>query len=300
MRRQDFHRIERAMHAMAQQHPAQPGLDELAAAAGLSRYHFQRLFTRWAGISPGRFLHCLALQQAKGLLAGRHSLLDAALETGLSGPGRLHDLFVTYEAVSPGEYKRQGEGLEVAWGFHPTPFGECLVAVTARGICGLSFVTTGGRPAALAELRGRLPRATLREAPGRTRPVAEAVFGGGEVADGPTQPLPLLLGGTNFQVKVWEALLRIPAGHCATYGDVAVAIGQPGAARAVGQAVGHNPIAYLIPCHRVIRKLGLVGGYRWGEERKRLLLAWDAARAEAAAPAAGAPHPAGASKAASA
>jgi AraC family transcriptional regulator, regulatory protein of adaptative response / methylated-DNA-[protein]-cysteine methyltransferase len=278
MHSQDYRRIERAMQYMEHHYRDQPSLDELAASVNLSRYHFQRLFTRWAGISPGRFLHCLTLQHAKGLLAERQSLLDAALETGLSGPGRLHDLFVTYEALSPGEYKRQGEGLEVAYGFHPTPFGECLVAGTGRGVCGLSFVGEAGRAAALAELRERLPRATFREQAQQTAPVAERIFGGAEAGGG---PLHLLLHGTNFQVKVWEALLRIPTGSCATYQQVAGQIGEPLAARAVGQAVARNPIAYLVPCHRVIRKMGLVGGYRWGEERKRLLLAWEAARGEA-------------------
>ncbi len=283
MHSEDYRRIERAMQYMEQHYRDSPSLDELAASVGLSRFHFQRLFTRWAGISPGRFLHVLALQHAKGLLAGRESVLDAALELGLSGPGRLHDLFVTYEAVSPGEYKRQGEGLRAAYGFHRTPFGECLLAVTERGICGLSFVGAAGRPAALAELRERLPRAALHEDAPRTRPPVERIFGGaaaveGGAEDGAAPPLHLLLHGTNFQVKVWEALLRIPAGGTATYQDVAAQIGRPGAARAVGQAAGHNPIAYLIPCHRVIRKLGVPGGYKWGAERKQLLLAWEAAR----------------------
>jgi AraC family transcriptional regulator, regulatory protein of adaptative response / methylated-DNA-[protein]-cysteine methyltransferase len=275
MHSQDFHRIERAMQYMEHHYREQPSLDELAASVNLSRYHFQRLFTRWAGISPGRFLHCLALQHAKGLLAERQSLLDAALETGLSGPGRLHDLFVTYEALTPGQYKRQGEGLRIAYGLHPTPFGSCLLALSERGICALSFVDAGGRAAALAELGARLPRATLHEDAARTAPLVQRVFG---AAPGAGEPLHLLLLGTNFQVKVWEALLRIPAGACATYQDVAEGIGQPRAMRAVGQAAARNPIAYLIPCHRVIRKLGLAGGYRWGQERKRLLLAWEAAR----------------------
>lgn len=281
MHSRDYQRIERALHYLAQHHTMQPGIDELAASVKLSRYHFQRLFTRWAGISPGRFQHCLTLQHAKDLMERHHSLLDTALETGLSGPGRLHDLFVTYEAISPGEYKRQGEDLEVTHGFHATPFGECLVAVTDRGVCGLSFVGPEGRQRALADLRMRLPRASLCHDPARTQPVAERAFGPGEAGSGALQPLHLLLRGTNFQVKVWEALLRIPPGACASYGEVAAAIGQPGAARAVGQAVGANPIAYLIPCHRVIRSMGVVGGYRWGEERKRLLLAWETARADA-------------------
>jgi AraC family transcriptional regulator of adaptative response/methylated-DNA-[protein]-cysteine methyltransferase len=281
MHSEDYRRIERAMQYMERHYRDQPSLEALAASVSLSRYHFQRLFTRWAGISPGRFLHCLTLQHAKGLLAQRHSVLDAALDTGLSGPGRLHDLFVTYEAVSPGEYKRQGAGLAVDYGFHPTPFGTCLLGLSERGICGLSFAPAAGRAAALAELRARLPRAAFREAPRTTAPVVERIFGAAGAGTGADEPLHLLLHGTNFQVKVWEALLHIPDGSCATYQDVAVRIGSPAAVRAVGQATGHNPIAYLIPCHRVIRKLGLVGGYRWGEERKRLLLAWEAARSEA-------------------
>jgi AraC family transcriptional regulator of adaptative response/methylated-DNA-[protein]-cysteine methyltransferase len=272
---QDYGRIERAMRYMERHCLEQPSLDAVAASIGLSRYHFQRLFTRWAGISPGRFLHCLTLQHAKARLAARASLLDTALDAGLSGPGRLHDLFVTFEALTPGEYKRQGEGLVVHHGFHPSPFGECLVALTERGVCGLSFVDEGGREAALADLRARLPRAAYRAGPQRTAPVAERVFG---VRGGPETPLHLLLHGTNFQVKVWEALLRVPAGERTTYAGLAHAVGRPGAARAVGQAVGRNAIAVLIPCHRVIRTMGLVGQYRWGAERKHLLLAWEAAR----------------------
>ncbi len=276
MRSEDYRRIEQAMGYMEAHDLEQPSLEEMAASVNLSKYHFQRLFTQWAGISPGRFLHCLTLHHAKRLLGAQQSVLDTSLDAGLSGPGRLHDLFVTYEAVTPGEYKRGGAGLSIAYGFHATPFGECLLGATGRGICALTFVRGGDREGALAELRARWPRATLGEAPERTGPLAERAFGG-QGADRPA--LHLVLHGTNFQVKVWEALLRIPPGTVATYGAVAAAIGRPTARQAVGQATGRNPIAVLIPCHRVIRRMGVVGGYRWGAPRKRMLLAWEAARA---------------------
>jgi AraC family transcriptional regulator of adaptative response/methylated-DNA-[protein]-cysteine methyltransferase len=247
----------------------QPDLAALARVAGLSPFRFHRLFRRWAGTTPKAFLKFVTAERAKTLLRGRRDLLGTALELGLSGPGRLHDLFVTTLAVSPGEFKSGGAGLTLSWGFHPTPFGTALLALSPRGLCHLAFVD-GPRRAALADLRRRWPRAVLRPERTRTRAAAGSVFGRrGRV--------PVLLSGTPFQTRVWEALLRIPPGRAATYGQVAAAVGRPRATRAVGTAVGANPVAFLIPCHRVLREGGALGGYRWGTARKRALLAWEAA-----------------------
>lgn len=253
----------------------QPGLDELSAHLSISPYHLQRLFSRWAGISPKRFVQFLTVEHAKQALAGAQSALDASWNSGLSGPGRLHDLFVTVEAVTPGEFKSGGRGLRIAYGFHPSPFGACLLGVTERGICSLAFVDPGRAAVELGELRARWPAAALVENSEETATVLARVFppGGGL----PTQPLHLLLKGTNFQVRVWEALLRIPPGVLCSYEDVAQAVGRPAAARAVGGAVGANRIGYLIPCHRVIRKSGIVTNYYWGPVRKRAIIGWEAA-----------------------
>ena len=259
----------------------QPNLDELAAHLGVSPFHFQRVFTRWAGISPKRFLQFLTVEHAKQLLAQSKSVLDAAFESGLSGPGRLHDLFVTVEAVTPGEYKQAGSGVEIVYGRHATPFGDCLLAATERGICALSFLNGGGWDEAVAELAARWPEATLMEDRQTTQALAERIFYKPAGAD-PT-PLRLLLKGTNFQLKVWEALLRVPPGAVCTYSDIARRIDNPKAARAVGAAVGANALAYLIPCHRVIRQGGLIKDYHWGSARKKAILGWEAARHELAA-----------------
>jgi AraC family transcriptional regulator of adaptative response/methylated-DNA-[protein]-cysteine methyltransferase len=256
----------------------QPSLDELSAHLSVSPYYLQRLFSRWAGISPKRFVQFLTVEHAKQALAGSQSVLDASWESGLSGPGRLHDLFVTVEAVTPGEFKSGGRGLRIAYGFHPSPFGACLLAVTERGICSLAFVDPGREAIELNELRARWPAAMLVEERDATAATLARVF----PPDGglPRQPLHLLLKGTNFQVKVWEALLRIPPGALCSYEDVAQAVGQPTAARAVGGAVGSNRIGYLIPCHRVIRKSGIVTNYYWGPVRKRAMIGWEAAHAD--------------------
>lgn len=267
----EYERIERAIRYLESHASEQPGLDEVAAAAGLSPFHFQRLFRRWAGVSPKRFLQLLTVEHAKHLLAGSASVLDAAFEAGLSGPGRLHDHFVTLEAVSPGEYKHGGAGLEIRHGVHPSPFGLALVGETDRGVCALAFVDRGGEPAALDWLRSSWPEARLAADPAATRATVRRIF----ERRGPT---PLLVSGTNFQVQVWRALLAIPPGRVCSYGRLARAVGRPGAARAVGAAVGANRISYLIPCHRVIRAVGALGGYRWGTRRKRAMLAWESAR----------------------
>jgi AraC family transcriptional regulator, regulatory protein of adaptative response / methylated-DNA-[protein]-cysteine methyltransferase len=274
----DFQRVEQAMSYLQAHYPEQPTLAQVASSVGLSEYHFQRLFTHWVGISPKRFLQFLTKEHARELLDHSASVLEAAYQSGLSGPGRLHDLFVNCDAVTPGEYKLHGSGLQISYGFHPSPFGECMVALTERGICGLAFVQQGDRREVVQDLRRRWANADLREEPERTAPVVGRIF---PLAYGhPVAPLHLYLNGTNFQIKVWEALLRVPAGALTTYQEIARGLGMPGAARAVGQAVGANPIAFIIPCHRVIRKLGVLGGYRWGTSRKMAMVGWELARAE--------------------
>jgi AraC family transcriptional regulator of adaptative response/methylated-DNA-[protein]-cysteine methyltransferase len=217
------------------------------------------------------------VEHAKRALKASRSVLDAAFDAGLSSPGRLHDLFVTIEAMTPGEFKQSGEGLTIHYGFHATPFGECLLAVTARGICGLSFVSEGKRAQVLKELRDRWKGATLHEASNITQPFIERLFSRTMKKQG--NPLPLLLNGTNFQIKVWEALMKIPQGMVVSYEDLARAVGSPRASRAVGSAVAKNPVAYIIPCHRVIRREGIIGNYHWGPERKKALLGWEWAQA---------------------
>jgi AraC family transcriptional regulator of adaptative response/methylated-DNA-[protein]-cysteine methyltransferase len=273
----DYRRVEQAIRFLAEDFQNQPPLDAVAARVGLSPFHFQRLFRHWAGVSPKRFVQYLTAEHAKTLLQRSASLLDAAWGAGLSGPGRLHDLVVAVEAVTPGELKRGGAGLEIRFGFHATPFGECLVAVTSRGVCALSFVAGDDRAAAERELRNAWPQAALVEDSEASAPVVMSVF----ARRGPAERrLRLLLKGTNLQLKVWSALLRLPEGTAVTYADVARAVGQPRATRAVGTALGRNPIGVLIPCHRVLRSTGAFGGYRWGEARKRALLAWESARTE--------------------
>jgi len=270
---EDYLRIEQAIRYLEANYQRQPELAEIAASVHLSEYHFQRLFTHWVGISPKRYLQYLTKESAKSWLKASASLLEAAYASGLSGPGRLHDLFVTCEAVTPGEFKHKGEGLQITYGIHPSPFGECLLAMTGRGICSLMFVPGSDREAALAAFRHDWQKAELSEDPARTRSLLEQVF-----SNPSEKPLRLHLLGTNFQMKVWEALLRIPAGALTTYTAVAQSIGRPTAARAVSNAVAHNPIAFIIPCHRVIRESGEMGGYRYGIPRKRAMLEWETAR----------------------
>ncbi len=270
----DYHRIAEAIRFIESRVEEQPGLDEIACRAGLSAFYFQRLFCRWAGITPKDFLQFLTLVRAKRELAASTSVLETSLKVGLSGPGRLHDLFLSLEAVTPGEFKRGGAGLEIAWAVHPTPLGEALVATTPRGLCGLSFVN--GSDAALEELRARWPEARLREASDGTAPLANEVVQ--RMRGLATKPLRLVLKGTPFQIQVWRALLAIPEGEVTSYRRLAALAGAPTAARAVGAAVGANPIACLIPCHRVIRETGALGDYHWGAPRKATLLALEAAR----------------------
>ncbi|HJU73604.1 MAG TPA: methylated-DNA--[protein]-cysteine S-methyltransferase [Gemmatimonadaceae bacterium] len=275
----DYARVERALRYLDSIAPQQPALREVAATVGLSEFHFQRLFSRWAGISPKQFLRVQTLEFAKDRLAQSRNVLEAAWDSGLSGGGRMHDLFVNVDAVTPGEYQSGGAGVEIDAGFHATPFGEALIGVTERGICGLSFVTDS-RDAALNDLRRRWPAARVIISAERTRPVIDQVFGGWRRDGGLSAlaPLRVLVKGTNFQTKVWQALLSIPPGHLASYEDVARVVCSREAARAVGAAVAANPVAYLIPCHRVIRSTGALGGYHWGVERKRAILAWESGR----------------------
>jgi len=268
--------IARAIESIAAQAPEHPSLDAVAASVGLSPAHFQRVFSQWAGVSPKRYQQYLTLDHARRLLAERRSVLDAAHETGLSGAGRLHDLFVRWEAMSPGEYARGGGGLDIAWGWFDTPFGPALAMATPRGLCGLAFAAEAGRGAAMADMRARWPNAAYAEAPERVAPLLAAAFGG----SGETR---LHLIGAPFQIKVWEALMQVPSGEVTTYSDIASAIGHPKASRAVGTAVGRNPVSWLIPCHRALRKAGGLGGYHWGLGVKRAMLAWEAARYDAIA-----------------
>jgi AraC family transcriptional regulator of adaptative response/methylated-DNA-[protein]-cysteine methyltransferase len=272
----DYARIERALRFLNAHHLRQPTLDEIATHIHLSPFHFERLFQRWAGTTPKRFLQHLTKEHAKALLQDSRSLLDAAYESGLSGTGRLHDLFVSCEAVTPGEYKLCGEGITIQYGFHPTPFGECLLAKTERGICALRFLSAPSRPAVLRGLRDEWPAAKFVRDDGETQEICRRIFDGAE-NDAGTQ-FHLHLRGTNFQLKVWQALLTIPPGRLANYGDLAAKVGSPTASRAVGSAVGRSPVAYLIPCHRVIRSLGIIGDYRWGRERKQAIIGWETAR----------------------
>lgn len=274
----DYQLIAEAIRYLEENYLEQPDLDKLATHLHISPSHLQRLFTRWAGISPKRFVQFLTAEHAKALLANAHSVLDATYETGLSSPGRLHDLFVATEAVTPGEYKTRGAGLTITYGRHATPFGDCLLAATDRGICMLLFVDESGWDAAKAELRSEWQDATLVEDATFTQPLIDQIFQTEPTNHHP--PIKLLLKGTNFQIKVWQALLKIPFGGASSYEEVARTIGQASAARAVGGAVGANHIAYLIPCHRVIRKNGVLQDYRWGSTRKKAILGWEVAQHE--------------------
>ncbi len=270
----DYQRIEKAIQFLAENFHLQPSLKEIAEKIHVSEFHFQRLFTRWVGISPKRFLQFLTKEYAKTLLEKSINLLDVTYESGLTSPGRLHDLFVTCEAVTPGEYKTKGAGLEIGYGYHATPFGECMLAKTDRGICGLSFVQSGGRQSVFADLKNKWTNAKLVEDPEVTQPFVKQIFNPSEEKN--SAPLHLILNGTNFQIKVWEALIRIPMGAVVSYESVAAHIGMPKASRAVGNAVGSNPVSFIIPCHRVIRKTAEFGNYGGGVARKMAMLGWEA------------------------
>ncbi len=273
---EDYERIAQAIAFMRQHHLSQPDLAGIAQHLGLSEYHFQRLFTQWAGISPKRFLQYLTLEYAKTKINQTQSLLNLTLEVGLSSPGRLHDLFVTLEAMSPGEFKSGGAGLQIHYGIHATRFGQAMIATTARGICHLHFLAPQEAQTAEPILRRSWPKAEILHHPHRTQPLHDLIFATA-IAQA-QKPLTLLVKGTNFQMQVWRALLNVPLGGITTYQTVAQLIGRPTAARAVGTAIGNNPIGYLIPCHRVIRASGELGGYRWGLERKTAILGWEASQ----------------------
>ncbi len=265
----DYQRVADTLAWISAHFEEQPTLADIASRTGASPCHFQRLFSRWVGLSPKKYVQYLTLERAKASLGASRSVLAAALAAGLSGPGRLHDLFVNVEAVTPGEYKRGGAGLVIRHGIHDSPFGPCLLMHTERGICGLAFVDQGDDGRTLAFMGSRWPNAHLIADPEAGTELATRVFAARGDGD---QPLTVLLHGTPFQIQVWEALLRIPPGTVASYQTLANYIGKPDAARAVGTANGANPISYLIPCHRVIRKSGALGGYRWGLGRKLAML----------------------------
>lgn len=273
----DYHRIGDALAYLVENFQDQPALDNVAAQVGLSPHHFQRLFSRWVGLSPKKFLQVLTIEEAKRSLDDANNVMNAAFDAGLSGPGRLHDLFVAHESITPGEYKTLGKGLTIRYGFHNGPFGETLLLVADKGLCGLAFVDARGRGACFEDLANRWSLANLVEDPAATRHVMDAIFRRpGESVPATVSPLRLLLKGTDFQIRVWQALMSIPPGALVSYGHVAEGIGmKQAAARAVGTAVGMNPISWLIPCHRVIRNSGALGGYRWGLPRKLAMLTWE-------------------------
>lgn len=273
----DYARIADAIRFIASQVARQPTLDEIAAHVHLSPFHFQRLFSRWAGVTPKRYLQVLTLERAKALLQESRPLLEVADTLGLSSGSRLYDHFVQLEAVTPGEYKQRGAGLVIDHGVHDTPFGQAFVALTPRGVCNFSFLDEKAPGAPLAALAHSWPEAELREAPSRTQNVINTMFDSNQTPD---RPISLHVSGTNFQISVWRALLQIPPAKVVSYAQVASAIGNPKAARAVGLAVGANPVALMIPCHRVIQQNGKLGGYHWGETRKQTIHAWEAARYE--------------------
>ena len=267
----DYRRVEAIIHWLDENHVEQPSLKQVAASAGISEFTLQRLFSRWAGISPKRFLQFLTLEHSKSLLRGSHSILSAGEYSGLSSVSRLHDLFVNCHAMTPGEYRRGGAGLEVRYGYHDTPFGECLVACNDRGLCNLLFVAVD-RETTMDELRDNWPAARLVRDRETTRPYVDKIFSRHWSKQ---DPLYISLKGTGMQIQVWQALLKIPEGQLVSYETLAEASGSPRAVRAVANAVARNPIHYLIPCHRVIRKTGAFGGYHGGLERKKALIAWE-------------------------
>jgi AraC family transcriptional regulator, regulatory protein of adaptative response / methylated-DNA-[protein]-cysteine methyltransferase len=270
----DYDAVRRAVGHISENWRKQPAIDDIAQAVGLSATELHHLFRRWCGLTPKAFLQAITLDRARTLLRDSASVLDAAYEVGLSGPGRLHDLFVTHEAMSPGEWKAGGEGLTLHYGFHPCPFGIALVIAAPRGLAGLSFADPGEEQAALADMQRRWPKARYVEDAARTAPLALRIFD--PALWRPDQPLRVVLIGTDWEVRVWDALMKIPMGQAATYSDIARRVCTVKAARAVGAAVGKNPVAFVVPCHRVIGKSGKLTGYHWGLTRKCAMLGWEA------------------------
>ena len=270
----DYDLVKHTLAFISENWREQPSLETLADQAGLSPTHLQRLFTRWAGLSPKAFLQAVTLDHARGLLRDSASILDASYELGLSGPGRLHDLFVTHEGMSPGIYKAHGRGLNITYGFHDCPFGRALILITSEGLAGLAFADHGKEKSALADMTARWPEATYVENQQATAAYAKRIFESERWK--PDQPLKIVFIGSDFEIRVWETLMRIPFGKASTYSDIASHIGKPKAARAVGAAVGKNPISFVVPCHRVLGKSGGLCGYHWGLTRKRAILGWEA------------------------
>lgn len=272
----DYERVQRIIAFLSERWREQPSLKAVAAHVGLSTGHVHHLFRRWCGLTPKAFLAAITLDNAKAVLAASASVLDTAYEVGLSGPGRLHDLFVTHEAMTPGEFKGGGAGLTLRFGFHPSSFGEAILVATERGLAGLGFVDDGDRAAALADMKRRWPKAAYVDDFAATAPLARRIFEPLEWrAD---QPLRVVLIGTDFEVRVWETLLKIPLGRATTYSDIATRLGKPTACRAVGAAVGKNPVSFVVPCHRVLGRSGALTGYHWGLTRKQAILGWEAGR----------------------
>jgi len=270
----DYDAVRRAIAFISERWRAQPTIVAIADAAAVTPDELHQLFRRWAGLTPKAFMQALTLDHAKSLLRGSASVLDAALESGLSGPGRLHDLFVTHEAMSPGEWKNGGAGLTLRYGFHPSPFGSAIVIATSRGLAGLAFADPGEEPAALFDMQRRWPQAEYIEDAAGTAALALRIFEPRRWrAD---QPLRVVLIGTDFEVRVWETLLKIPMGRAVCYSDIAARIERPKASRAVGAAVGKNPISFVVPCHRALGKSGALTGYHWGITRKQAMIGWEA------------------------
>jgi len=276
----DYDTVRRALEFIYANWRDQPALDRVAAHVGLSPFHLQRVFTRWAGLSPKAFLQAITLDHARAMLRASASVLDTAYETGLSGPGRLHDLFVTHDAMSPGIYKARGEGLEIRYGLHACPFGIAVVMITSEGLAGLAFADPGTEAASLADMMGRWPKAEYVHDEAATAPYAARIFDTRRWRQ--KEPLRVVFIGTDFEIRVWETLLHIPLGAASTYSDIAAHLDKPSAARAVGTAVGKNPISFVVPCHRVLGKSGDLCGYHWGLTRKRAILGWEAGLASAA------------------
>ncbi|MBW7964183.1 bifunctional helix-turn-helix domain-containing protein/methylated-DNA--[protein]-cysteine S-methyltransferase [Bradyrhizobium sp. BR 10261] len=270
----DYDSVRRAIAFISENWRAQPTIEAMADAAGVTADELHHLFRRWASITPKAFMQALTLDHAKGLLRDSASILDAALDSGLSGPGRLHDLFVTHEAMSPGEWKNGGAGLTLRFGFHPSPFGTAIVIATDRGLAGLAFADPGDEKAALADMTRRWRNATYVEDHDGTAPLAARIFD--TKLWRPDQPLRVVLIGTDFEVRVWETLLKIPMGRAVSYSDIACNINSPKASRAVGAAVGKNPVSFVVPCHRALGKSGTLTGYHWGITRKQAMLGWEA------------------------
>ena len=275
---EDYNKVRAVLEHLHDGWREQPSLAELASPVGLSEDQLQKLFTRWAGLTPKAFLQALTLDHARAMLQDSASILDAALDSGLSGPGRLHDLFIAHEAMSPGAYKSKGVGLEIFYGFHPSPFGIALAMVTEHGLCGMSFNDGGDDQAAFKDMTSRWPNAQYTEDSARTAPIVARIFG--NIKD--NQPIRITMIGSDFEISVWETLLKIPMGKAVAYGDIAASIGRPKAARAVGAAVGRNPISFVVPCHRALGKSGALTGYHWGLTRKKAILGWEAGKLNSA------------------